>query len=64
MVKVSYGFKINALLGGVMFHDGIAYFENDAEGLKFAEMFHKKYEIVVEDEPKKSTAKRKVKKDE
>ena len=66
MVKVLYGFKINALLGGVMFREGEAYFEVDEEGIRFAKMFHKNYEevIPVATEPKKTTAKRKVKKDE
>lgn len=56
MVKVLYGYKINAYLGGVLFIDGVHVFEKDEEGIKFAEMFYRKYEIV-----EKKVAKKKVK---
>lgn len=59
MVKVFYGFKTNAYLGGVLFRNGIAEFEVDSEGIRFAEMFYKKYEVVEEEKP---ATKRKVKK--
>lgn len=63
MVRVFYGQKMNAVLGGVLFIDGIKDFSNDKEGIRFAEMFYRKYEIVKEDKPK-APAKKKVKKDE
>lgn len=58
MVKVFYGFRTNARLGGVMFYDGVAEFEDIEEGIRFAEMFYKKYEIVEATKPK-TTRKRK-----
>lgn len=61
MVRVLYGQKINAILGGVMFYEGIAEFDNDAEGIRFAEMFYRKYEVIEE---AKKPAKKRVKKDE
>lgn len=59
MVKVFYGSKQNAILGGVMFRDGIAEFEDNEKGIRFAEMFHRKYEVVAE---AKKPVKKKVKK--
>lgn len=56
MVKVLYGYKINAYLGGVLFVDGIHEFVKDEEGIRFAEMFYRKYEIV-----EKKVTKKKVK---
>lgn len=64
MVKVLYGFRTNAYLGGVLFIDGVAEFEDDAEGIRFAEMFYKKYEIVEADKPKAKTTRKRVTKDE
>lgn len=67
MVKVFYNgypvLRINAWLGGVLFTDGVAEFENIEEGIKFAEMFYLKYEEVEPVAEKKAT-KKKVKKDE
>lgn len=67
MVKVCYNgypvLKINAWLGGVLFTEGVAEFENIEEGIKFAEMFYLKYEVVEPVAEKKAT-KKKVKKDE
>lgn len=57
MVKVLYGTKTNAILGGVMFHEGVAEFDNDAEGILFAEMFHRKYEIITKAPAKKKADK-------
>ncbi|GAB6153731.1 hypothetical protein JCM17380_24810 [Desulfosporosinus burensis] len=51
MVKVFYGCKTNAWLGGVLFLDGIHVFTSDVEGIRFAEMFHRKYEVVEEVKP-------------
>lgn len=63
MVKVFYNgypvLRTNAWLGGVLFADGIAEFENIEEGIKFAEMFYLKYEVI-----EKKATKKKVKKDE
>jgi hypothetical protein len=58
MVKVLYGTKMNAWLGGRMFYQGVCEFENDEEGIRFAEMFHKKYEVIeVEKKPKSKKVK-------
>lgn len=51
MVRVFYGSRINATLGGIMFYSGIAEFENDEAGIKFANMFYRKYEVVKVDKP-------------
>ncbi|URZ16865.1 hypothetical protein [Clostridium felsineum] len=61
MVKVYYGQTMNAFLGGVMFYDGYAEFEDKEEGVRFANMYYLQYE-VIEPEPKKkpSTRKKKV----
>lgn len=58
MVKVFYKWKTNAYLGGVMFLDGVAEFEDDAEGLEFATIMYLKYEVI------EVKAKKVVKKDE
>lgn len=65
MVKVSYGFKTNAYLGGVLFTDGLAEFANDKEGIDFATRYYLKYEVIKANKPvKKATTKKRVKKDE
>ncbi|MPN29014.1 hypothetical protein SDC9_176462 [bioreactor metagenome] len=66
MVKVFYGSKMNAFLGGVFFHEGVAEFADDKKGIEFANRYYRKYE-VEEIEKVKATSKatkKKVKKDE
>ena len=58
MVKVLYGSKTNAFLGGELFLEGIKEFKNDEEGIEFASRYYLKYEIV---EVKAKAVKKKVK---
>jgi hypothetical protein len=54
MVKVFYNGKTNAWLAGVLFSDGIAKFEDDVQGVAFAEQFYLKFELSTPDpEPAK-----------
>ena len=56
MVKVFLRNKMNARLGGEMFYMGVAEFENIEEGIKFAEMYYLKYEVVEVEKPKRKRA--------
>lgn len=66
MVRVFYSGKLgktNAWLGGVLFRQGVAEFENNDEGILFAKRFYKEYEIVelepkIKKEVKKPTKKK------
>ncbi|MCW6094553.1 hypothetical protein LAV60_15385 [Clostridium sporogenes] len=64
MVKIFYGFKTNAYLGGVLFIDGLAEFQDDKEGIDFANRYYLKYEVIKADKPVKKVTKKRVKKDE
>lgn len=46
MVKVIYGGKQNAWLGGELFLEGIKEFKKDEEGITFANRYYLKYEVV------------------
>lgn len=69
MVKVFYTSKINAHLGGTLFLDGLAIFEDDKEGIAFADRYYLKYEVTkstkkAKEKPAKKVAtKKKVKAD-
>lgn len=45
-VKVKYPSRSNAFLGGEFFSEGIKEFADNEAGIKFANMFHLKYEVV------------------
>jgi hypothetical protein len=48
-VKVIYSDidnKINAYLGGELFLDGVKIFEDDKEGIEFANRYYKRYEVI------------------
>lgn len=57
-IKVLYGQPINAWLGGKLFNKGVAIFDNEEEGKKFAKRYFFKYEVIKEAEskPKRKTS--------
>lgn len=55
-VKVLYGQPINAWLGGKLFNKGVAIFEDEVEGKRFAKMYFLKYEVEEAKTKKKSTS--------
>lgn len=57
MVKVLYGSKCNAWLGGELFLEGVKEFKNDKEGIDFAARYYLKFETV---EVKAKASKKKV----
>lgn len=58
-VKVLYGQPINAWLGGKLFNKGVAIFDNEEEGKRFAKMYFLKYEVIKDDKPKMTTTAKK-----
>ena len=46
MVRVLYGSKTNAHLGGELFLEGVKEFKKDLEGIEFADRYYLKYEVV------------------
>lgn len=63
MIKIFYrGYpklKPNTWLGGKLFIGGVCTLDNIEDGIYFANLFHLKYEVIEEKEPKKSTKKTK-----
>lgn len=55
-VTVQYGHMMNAWLGGVLFRQGVAVFDNEKEGIEFANRFNLSYEVEA---PKKKPAPKK-----